>query len=171
MQIKEAVVSSTRLWENLQKPFRAEREKVARMAELETQQEIGPRVDQPPGRETAELEAEGRLAELRAAKQRERYDREQAEKARRHQLEQEAEQRALAERTETEKARKQAELDLAMKDLELDAQRIEAAIEGVSRQMKLDGANADRTRCQVVADAGRRRSAAPRPRPRATNGS
>src|SRR5208282_2724708 len=37
VQIKEAVVSSTRLWENLQKPFRAERERLARMAELETE--------------------------------------------------------------------------------------------------------------------------------------
>ena len=40
VQIKEAVVSSTRLWENLQKPFRAQRERVARMAELEAQQAV-----------------------------------------------------------------------------------------------------------------------------------
>jgi hypothetical protein len=37
VQIKEAVVSSTRLWENLQKPFRAERAKVARLAEVAAQ--------------------------------------------------------------------------------------------------------------------------------------
>src|SRR5437868_3980040 len=43
VQIKEAVVSSTRLWENLQKPFRAERERLARMAELETERQINVR--------------------------------------------------------------------------------------------------------------------------------
>ena len=43
VQIKEAVVSSTRLWENLQKPVRAEREKIARLAEVAAQQEIAAR--------------------------------------------------------------------------------------------------------------------------------
>jgi len=43
VQIKEAVVSSTRLWENLQKPFRAERERLARMAELETERQVASR--------------------------------------------------------------------------------------------------------------------------------
>src|SRR5262249_34063068 len=39
VQIKEAVVSSKVLWENLQKPFRAERDRVARMAELDAHQQ------------------------------------------------------------------------------------------------------------------------------------
>jgi len=52
---------------------------------------------------------------LRATKDQERYDREQAEQVRRHQLEQQVEQRALVERNETAKVRKQAELDLALK--------------------------------------------------------
>lgn len=155
VQIKEAVVSSTRLWENLQKPFRAEREKIARMAELASQQQIAAReLEYRQTRTTAELEAEGRLAELRAAKEQELYDRQQAEKVRRHELEQQGEQRALVERNETEKVRKQAELDLALKDLELEAQRIEAAIEGVRRQLKLDEATAERNRGEATADLG-----------------
>src|SRR3954467_3349183 len=40
VQIKEAVVSSARLWENLQKPFRAERNRIARLAELESEEAI-----------------------------------------------------------------------------------------------------------------------------------
>src|SRR5579872_4507482 len=65
VQIKEAVVSSTRLWENLQKPFRAQRERVARMAELEAQQAVARQelLDRQ-ARETAELEYTRRLAEL-----------------------------------------------------------------------------------------------------------
>src|SRR5262249_2932855 len=57
VQIKEAVVSSTHLWENLQKPFRAERERLARMAELETQRQIAAReLEIRQARESAEIE-------------------------------------------------------------------------------------------------------------------
>jgi SPFH domain/Band 7 family protein len=68
VQIKEAVVSSARLWENLQKPFRAEREKVARLAELAAQQEIAAReLEGRQAKTSAEMETEHRLAERRAA--------------------------------------------------------------------------------------------------------
>ena len=43
MQIKEAVVSSTRLWENLQKPYRAEQNQIARLAELNAAEIIAAR--------------------------------------------------------------------------------------------------------------------------------
>jgi hypothetical protein len=139
VQIKEAVVSSARLWENLQKPFRAERAKVARLAELAAQQEITAREQESrQASVTAEMESERRLAERRAAIEQERYDREQAEKVRRHQLEQEAAQRALAERNRTEMARKAAELELALKEIELSAQRIEQEIAALRRQAALD---------------------------------
>lgn len=153
VQIKEAVVSSTRLWENLQKPFRAERERVARLAELESQQQIAAReLESRQARAKAELEAEERLALLKAAQEQARYDREQAERVRRHQLEQQAEQRALAERTETERAAKQAALDLALKDLELEARRVDAAGAGVRGQMAFDAATAERLRAQAEAE-------------------
>ena len=40
VQIKEAYVSSQRLWENLQAPFRNEKSKIARISHLQTQDEI-----------------------------------------------------------------------------------------------------------------------------------
>jgi hypothetical protein len=43
VQIKEAVVSSTRLWENLQKPFRSEQNQLARLAELAADEVIAQR--------------------------------------------------------------------------------------------------------------------------------
>ncbi len=141
VQIKEAVVSSPRLWENLQKPFRAEREKVARLAELEAQQEVT----------TRELERERRLAERRAEIERERYDRDQSESGRRHRLEQEAAQQALVQSNQTEVARKAAALELALKDLELEARRIEAEIEGVRRRAKLDEVHAEQERARTLA--------------------
>jgi flotillin len=76
VQIKEAVVSSTRLWESLQKPFRAEREKVARLAELEAHQVITAReLETRKQTETLEVATERELAQHRADAARERSDR------------------------------------------------------------------------------------------------
>jgi hypothetical protein len=155
VQIKEAVVSSTRLWENLQKPFRAEREKLARLAELAAQQEVTAReLEAREAQQAAELEAQRLMAERRAAVEREQYDRDQAEKGRRHRLEQEAEQRAIGERNQTEMARKAAELELALKELELQARRIEQEIESVRRQMQLDQVQHEQAQTQTLAELG-----------------
>lgn len=71
VQIKEAVVSSTQLWQNLQAPFRAERQKVARLAELENQQIIHQReLENRIVSEQAEINANNELEELRAEKER-----------------------------------------------------------------------------------------------------
>ena len=78
VQIKEAVVSSKRVWENLQKPFRAERARIARLAELEAETVIAAREQVAArDRETNELTAEAELAKLRAARDAETFDREQ----------------------------------------------------------------------------------------------
>jgi hypothetical protein len=151
VQIKEAVVSSTRLWENLQKPFRAEREKLARLAELEAQEEITRReLANRQARETAELEAQRAFDQLRARQQQEAYDREQAEQARRHQLEQEAEQRRLAERAATEKARRAGEDVLAQQQHELAARQAAREQEAVQRQVELEKARAELARLQTA---------------------
>jgi hypothetical protein len=144
VQIKEAVVSSTRLWENLQKPFRADREKLARLAELQSQQEISTReLANRQARETGEIEANRRLAELRAEQEREAYTRDQAEKARRHKLEQEAEQHALAECAATEKARRLTDEELALQEHELTARRIARQLEAGERELALEKARAE----------------------------
>jgi hypothetical protein len=125
VQIKEAVVSSTRLWENLQKPFRAQRERVARMAELEAQQAVARQelLDRQ-ARETAELEYTRRLAELKA----------------------EQERAAVAEWAATDKARKAAEQELALRQFELETQRRAAELATVQGQVELDRARAEQER-------------------------
>jgi hypothetical protein len=139
VQIKEAVVSSARLWENLQKPFRAEREKVARLAELAAQQQIAAReLESRQAGTSAEMETERCLAESRAAIEQQRYNREQGERVRRNKVEQEAQRLALDEHNRTEIARKAAELELTLKALELEAKRIEQEIESIRRQTGLD---------------------------------
>jgi flotillin len=144
VQIKEAVVSSTRLWENLQAPFRAEREKLARIAELDAQQVIARlEMENRQARESAELETTRRLDEQRAQAAREAYDREQSEHARRHKLEQETEQLAIAERAATERARRLADEELARQQHELEAQRIAREKESAQRSLELERARAE----------------------------
>jgi hypothetical protein len=84
VQIKEAVVSSSQLWENLQKPYRAEQARIARLAELEAEGVISER-EMSAGRlkETQRIENERELAELRARNAARRFDTEAAEQLRR----------------------------------------------------------------------------------------
>jgi flotillin len=102
VQIKEAVVSSKRVWENLQKPFRSERARVARLAELEAETVISARERvAEQGRESAQIEADAEIATLRAAQEAEVFDREQGEASRRVQREQEVARVTAAQRHET----------------------------------------------------------------------
>lgn len=125
VQIKEAVVSSSRLWENLQKPFRAARAKVARLAELETEEAVGEReAEAQKKRETTRMETEAQLAAQRARNEAEAFDRQQAERQRRAQKEQEearvvadAKQKTLLQNLDLEKKRHLAEADVARQKL------------------------------------------------------
>ncbi|WP_224365644.1 SPFH domain-containing protein [Hyalangium versicolor] len=141
VQIKEAVVSSAQLWENLQKPFRAERERVARLASLGTEEAISQRelqVEQERNR--SRLEADSELATLRSLKEAESFDREQAERLRRQHREEEDARKLAVERqqstlqyTELEKARLEVEAELARRKHELEAdQRQRAALSAIA---------------------------------------
>jgi len=102
VQIKEAVVSSKRVWENLQKPFRAERARIARLAELEAETVIAARERVAEReRETAQIEADAGIAKLRAETEAQTYDRDSLETARRAQREQETERDQARLRHET----------------------------------------------------------------------
>ncbi|GIJ46286.1 hypothetical protein Val02_31720 [Virgisporangium aliadipatigenens] len=84
VQIKEAVVSSSRLWENLQKPYRAEQERVARLAELAAGDAISEReMVAARARETRRMADERELGELRHRNDAAGFDRDTAEKVRR----------------------------------------------------------------------------------------
>lgn len=124
VQIKEAVVSSTRVWENLQKPFRAERARVARLAELAAESAIQTReAEHTKEHETRRLEVEAEMAKLRAAHEAETFDREQTETMRRKQREAEA----LARTAEMERARIATEADLETQRAAAEAAQREAA--------------------------------------------
>jgi hypothetical protein len=121
VQIKEAVVSSSRLWENLQKPYRSEQAQIARLAELQAEEAIAQR-EMAAGRlkETQRLEYERELAELRSRNEAERFDTETAERLRRTRREQEN-AREVAE-METETTRLRIEREQELRRLELDGE-------------------------------------------------
>ncbi|MGN2640186.1 SPFH domain-containing protein [Nocardia takedensis] len=97
VQIKEAVVSSSTLWENLQKPYRSEQSQIARLAELAAHEVISAREAQTHrAAEQRRIENERELAELRARNEAAAFDRETAEQLRRTTREHD-DQRAVAD--------------------------------------------------------------------------
>lgn len=146
VQIKEAVVSSPTVWETLQRPFRAERAKEARLAEL-TQEAIV-RTREGEARKASEAEriaVESDVARRRAEAEAEAFDRTQAERARRALAEAETLERTLGH--EKEKARLEAEL-----------RRVKLEQELIEQGMRLEAQNRQK-RTELEFEAERRKIA------------
>ena len=168
VQIKEAVVSSSRLWENLQKPFRSEQSQRARLAELAAEEVIAEReMTAERSRETQRMETERELAELRAKNDARNFDRESAERARRAEREQE-DARRLAElhnettlhalRLERERHAEQTEIERLRIEQEyaLKQQALDAELTMVHSRVESDHGTAllelERARLQAAID-------------------
>lgn len=146
VQIKEAVVSSARLWNDLQGPFRAERRRMARLAELDNEGEIRAREDRAE-RERAELEIEreAAIARRRGEAEASAFDRRVQEEARRAEVEAEtATQRAAQQRTILEQEatieRLKTQLALELERLHFDAKvtRDERELELAAKRQAID---------------------------------
>lgn len=143
VQIKEAVVSSSNVWENLQRPFRAEQEKLARLAVIQSEQAVhSQELSDRRVAELARLTVEEDLARAQHDREVEAFNRKQSEQGRRHQLEQEAEQRRIAERATTERVKREKELEVTMRQMELDMDRIRAQVKHVQENAALEEAKA-----------------------------
>jgi regulator of protease activity HflC (stomatin/prohibitin superfamily) len=159
VQIKEAVVSSTRLWKDLQRPFRAERAKTARLAELSTGAEVRQREDAD-----ARIEAEQRISRDAAIARRtaeeaaKAFDQEVQEAARRAQVEadlatQRAEQQRIIIEKEAEIERLKLQQALALEALRAEAQHAAALRDLVleeKRQAIANRVSPDQTRARLV---------------------
>jgi hypothetical protein len=126
VQIKEAVVSSARLWGNLQKPYRSEQLRVARLAEVEAETAIAGR-EMAAGRErdSQRLDTERALAELRAHNEALAFDRDTAERLRRATREQEDAQRLAEVENERTLHALRLERDRQAEEAQMARQRIE----------------------------------------------
>ncbi len=122
VQIKEAVVSSTKLWENLQKPYRAEQNQIARLAEL-----------------AAEEIVSARQAQNGAAS----FDRDANERLRRGEREQEDARKLAKQRDETQVHAIRMEQERHEKEVEIGRLRLE--LEHTLEQLKLEYALASTT--------------------------
>ncbi len=137
VQIKEAVVSSSRLWENLQKPYRAEQERVARLAELATEVALAEReMSAARERETQRMENERELAELRDRNDAHAFDREAAERMRRAARRQEDAQRLAELENEGTLHALRLERERQAEEAEMARQRIEQ--EYAAKRLTLD---------------------------------
>ncbi|MEZ0229761.1 MAG: SPFH domain-containing protein [Planctomycetota bacterium] len=141
VQIKEAIVSSSTLWETLQRPFRALRSKEARLAELENESIVRRReAEEEKARSTEQIETQSTIAAKQARAQSEAYDRDQGEKIRRAKIEADS----LAQRVafEAERIAKEAELALSKlrNELEQAELRAEAAKREAEREIALEAA-------------------------------
>ncbi|MFC5745227.1 SPFH domain-containing protein [Actinomadura rugatobispora] len=149
VQIKEAVVSSSRLWENLQKPYRSEQAQIARLAELQAEEAIGQR-EMAAGRlkETQRLEYERELAELRSRNEAERFDTDTAERLRRTRREQENAREVAELNTETTRHALRMERERHAEEAETGRLRLEREQE--LKRLELDG---DLSRARARAEA------------------
>jgi regulator of protease activity HflC (stomatin/prohibitin superfamily) len=144
VQIKEAVVSSPTVWESLQRPYRAERAKEARLAELGHAAIVRDReAGERKAAEQLRMETEAELARIRADNEARAFDRQQAEAARRARVEAEA----LAESIEHEKEKAARRAELATQTIEID---------NAAAQLRFDADNR-RALAQIETDAAHRR--------------
>ncbi len=120
VQIKEAVVSSPRVWETLQRPFRAERSKEARLAELTHEAVVRNREAEAEKASAAQrIATDADVARLQAEAAASAFDREQFERVRRAQVEAGTLAQAMAHEKE------KVEKDAALSRLRLEQQLIE----------------------------------------------
>jgi hypothetical protein len=153
VQIKEAIVSSARLWENLQKPFRAEQGRVARLAELAAEEAIAEReLTASRARETQRLQTERELDELRATNEAAQFDRQAAEKVRRAQTEQENQTTLHELRLERERGAE--ELAAGRERAEREHELARLALEG---ELALARARADSEHARALLEIERTR--------------
>jgi hypothetical protein len=138
VQIKEAVVSSQSLWENLQKPFRAEQGRIARLAELDAQEIVSAReFGTVRTSETQRLENERDLAEKQAVNESAEFDR-RADEMLRRTVRQHDDDRRQAE-IENETALRRFALERSRDAEELEIGRLRLRRENELRQLTIEG--------------------------------
>ena len=133
VQIKEAVVCSPRVWEMLQRPFRAERDREARLVELENASAVLAREAESEQAEARlRIQAKAERAQLELQAESERLDREREENVRRAKLEAQAREETMA----LERARLGHEAELARLALDLELEALETKAESERKRQE-----------------------------------
>jgi flotillin len=141
VQIKEAVVSSPRVWEMLQRPFRAERSKEARLAELTHEAVVRTReAEEAKDAAAQRIATEADVARLQGEAAAAKFDREQSERVRRAQVEAETLAQSIAH--EKEKLEKESALSRMKLEIQLieEGMRLEAQNRQTEKEIALEAA-------------------------------
>jgi hypothetical protein len=155
VQIKEALVSSQRLWEHLQAPFRYEQEKTARISYLLMQDEIRQKeLENRQLAETSEAETMVTIERTKQSKQTEALEVRLTEEARRFTREQETTRQKVRLEEETTRIRRESEARLeaqaAQAQQEASLAALRRAQEEALEQTRLDVEAATRQKALQV---------------------
>ena len=130
VQIKEAIVSSATLWETLQRPFRAERAQLAKIAELTQEAVIHEQEHQQrKTMESQRIKLESELTQLRCETEAKDFDRDRQETIRREILNVEAEAESFNRQQQEEVRRAKIEAENVISSLEFERQKEAAQAE------------------------------------------
>jgi regulator of protease activity HflC (stomatin/prohibitin superfamily) len=136
VQIKEAVVASSTLFENLQMPYRNEKARVARLSTIATEAEIQAKAREAEvEREAADARASAEIARLRAQTELSSAEASLAARTRQEELSQQAQQAEQRYRHQTELARLAEERELTVARAEAEVQEL-AAQERVQQERR-----------------------------------
>lgn len=167
VQIKEALVSSQRLWENLQAPFRYEKEKTARVSYLAAQEEIRQRELQTRKlNETSEAKVMVEIEHTKQTKETEALQLRLDQEATRLKRAQEAAQHRIQQEEQTTRVQRESQQRLKLEAAQLEQAAQLAALaraqEAQLEQAKLLAATAVREKqlevervLQTLAEEGR----------------
>lgn len=152
VQIKEALVSSQRLWENLQAPFRYEQEKAARISYLLAQDEV--RLKELETRrlaETGEAETLVAIEQIKQTKQTEALEVRLTQEATRFTRQQESERQKVQLEEQTTLAKRESE-----QRLQIQAAQAQQAMQLAALRREQEAA-LERTRLDTEASAQQKR--------------
>ena len=148
MQIKEALVSSQRLWQDLQAPFRYEQEKTARISYLASQDEIRQKeLETRQVTETSEAETMVAIERIKQGKQTEALDLRLAEEATRFTREQESARQKIQLEEQTTLIKRESDQRLEIQAARAEQER---TLEALRRSQ---AAAIERTRLDAEASA------------------
>ncbi len=135
VQIKEALVSSQRLWEHLQAPFRYDQEKAARISFLLAEDEIRQKeLQSRQFAETGEAEALVEIERIKQTKQTEALEIRLVQEQTRFTREQETTRQKLQLEEQTTRARRESELRLAQEAAIAEQENKLAALRGAQEE-------------------------------------
>lgn len=129
VQLKEALVSSQRLWENLQAPFRYEQEKLARISYLQTQDDIKSKeLETRHLTETREAETVVAIERIKQSKQTEAVQLRLTEEASRFTSEQASSRQRIQEEEQTTLIKRESNRRLIIQAAEVEQEMKLAAL-------------------------------------------